>query len=47
MEPVSLILAALVAGVSAGVSDAAKAGVKDAYTKLRSFVVGPVGQREG
>lgn len=36
MDPVALIVAALVAGVSAGLGDTAKAAVKDAYDGLRS-----------
>lgn len=36
MDPVSLIVAALVAGASAGVGEAASSAVKDAYAALRS-----------
>ena len=38
MDPVSLIVAALVAGVSAGVGDTATTAVKDAYQGLRSLL---------
>lgn len=35
MDPVTLIVAALVAGLTAGVTDVAKAAVKDTYTMFR------------
>lgn len=39
MDPVSLIVAALVAGATAGTSDVAASGVKDAYAALRRLLV--------
>jgi hypothetical protein len=39
VDPVSLIVAALVAGASAGAKDVVAAGVKDAYQALRSMLV--------
>lgn len=38
MEPISLIVAALAAGATAGLSDTASTAVKDAYTGLRESV---------
>jgi hypothetical protein len=38
MEPVSLLLAALAAGVGAGVQDVAGSAVRDAYAKLREVL---------
>jgi hypothetical protein len=38
MDPISLIVAALAAGATAGVSDTASTAVKDAYTGLRELV---------
>lgn len=38
MEPISLILAALVAGAAAGAQDAAGRAVRDAYDGLRSLL---------
>lgn len=38
MDPVSLVLAALATGASAGVSDTVKAAVSDAYHGLKSLV---------
>jgi hypothetical protein len=43
MDPVSLIVAALVAGVSTGVGEAATSAVKDAYAKLRSVLSARLG----
>ncbi|SDZ24543.1 hypothetical protein SAMN05660209_05160 [Geodermatophilus africanus] len=39
MEPVTLIVAALAAGASAGVTDTVSQGVKDAYTGLKALVL--------
>lgn len=38
MDPVTLLVTALVAGASTGVGDSAAAAVKDTYTKLKSLV---------
>jgi hypothetical protein len=38
MDPISLIVAALAAGATAGVSNTASTAVKDAYTGLRELV---------
>lgn len=38
MDPVTLVVAALVAGVSAGLGDAASSAIKDAYAGLRSLL---------
>jgi hypothetical protein len=38
MEPVTLILAALAAGASAGIGDAASQAIKDAYTGLKTLI---------
>ena len=38
MDPVSLIVGALAAGASAGLTEAATSAVKDAYTSLRALV---------
>ena len=38
MEPISLILAALVAGVTAAAKDTAGKAVKDAYEGLKSLI---------
>lgn len=40
MDPVSLVVAALIAGASAGVSDGASAAVGDAYARLKRVVGG-------
>jgi hypothetical protein len=39
MDPVTLIVAALVAGVSSGVGDVAASGVRDAYEGLKGLLV--------
>src|SRR5688572_10034392 len=39
MDPVTLIVAALAAGASAGVTDAVSQGIKDAYVGLKSLVL--------
>ncbi len=39
MDPVTLIVAALAAGASAGVSDTVSQGVKDAYGGLKALVL--------
>ena len=39
MEPVTLIVAALAAGASAGVTDTVSQGIKDAYTGLKALVL--------
>ena len=39
MAPVTLIVAALDAGASAGVSDTVSQGIKDAYTSLKGLVL--------
>ena len=39
MDPVTLIVAALAAGASAGVTDTVAQGVKDAYTGLKALVL--------
>ena len=39
VDPVTLVVAALAAGASAGVTDAAAQGVKDAYAALKSLVL--------
>ena len=38
MDPITLIVAALVAGAAAGLKDTASAAVKDAYSGLRSLI---------
>jgi len=38
MDPVTLILAALAAGASAGIGDVASQAVKDAYTGLKALI---------
>ena len=38
MDPVTLIIAALVAGASAGLQDAASTAIKDAYSGLKSLI---------
>jgi hypothetical protein len=38
MDPVSLLVAALVAGAGAGLTDAASSAVRDAYTGLRAVL---------
>jgi hypothetical protein len=38
MEPISLILAALVAGAVAAAKDTAEKGVKDAYEGLKTLI---------
>lgn len=38
MEPVTLIMAALAAGASAGIGDAASQAVKDAYSGLKALI---------
>ena len=38
MEPISLILAALVAGATAATKDTAGAAVKDAYEGLKALI---------
>jgi len=39
MDPVTLIVAALAAGASAGVTDTVSQGIKDAYTGLKALVL--------
>lgn len=39
MDPVTLILAALAAGASAGVTDTVSQGIKDAYVGLKDLVL--------
>ncbi len=46
MEPVTLIVTALVAGLAAGVGEVAKAGVKDAYDLFMSRFRGKVAGHE-
>ncbi|MCT9933803.1 hypothetical protein N5079_26670 [Planotetraspora sp. A-T 1434] len=43
MEPLSLVLAALAAGATAGLSDTASAAVKDAYEGLRGLIARKLG----
>jgi len=38
MDPITLIVAAVAAGVSAGLKDTAAAGIKDAYAGLRRLI---------
>jgi hypothetical protein len=38
MDPITMVLAALAAGVTAGVGDTASAAVKDAYAGLKALV---------
>lgn len=45
MDPVSLIVAALAAGASAGVTETAKQGVKDAYGALKSLLKRKLGEK--
>jgi len=44
MDPVSLTLAALSAGVAAGATDAAKSSVVDAYEGLKDLLRSAFGQ---
>jgi RIP homotypic interaction motif len=46
MDPLSLIVAALVAGASAGAKDVVAGGVKDAYQALRSLLTRKLGTHE-
>ena len=39
MDPVTLIVAALAAGASAGVTDAVSQGIQDAYAGLKALVL--------
>lgn len=45
MDPVSLIVAALVAGASAGLSDSAKSAVVSAYNELRDLLKKKLGNK--
>ncbi|MEZ0075371.1 hypothetical protein [Planotetraspora sp. GP83] len=47
MEPLSLVLAALAAGATAGLSDTASAAVKDAYEGLRGLIARKLGDGDG
>jgi hypothetical protein len=47
LDPVTLILTALVAGAAAGVEDTASSAVKDAYNGLRGLVQRKLGGRPG
>ena len=46
MDPVSLVVAALVAGLSAGVGDVAQQALKDAYSGLKGLLVRRFGADE-
>ena len=45
MEPVSLIVTALIAGAAAGGKEAATAAVKDAYESLKALLTRRLGER--
>ena len=47
MDPVTLILAALVAGAAAGVKDTVSSAIKDAYNGLKGLVRRKLAGREG
>ena len=47
MEPISLILTALVAGAVAAAKDTAEKGVKDAYEGLRALIKGKFADNNG
>jgi len=44
MDPISLILAALVAGAAAGVKETADSAIKDAYAGLKALVARKLGR---
>src|SRR5215831_15356029 len=46
MDPVTLILTALVAGAAAGAKDTAAAAIKDAYTGLKAKVTARLARRK-
>ena len=47
MDPVTLILTALVAGAAAGMKDTASSAIKDAYNGLKGLVRRKLAGREG
>jgi hypothetical protein len=47
MDPVTLIVAALVAGAAAGLKDTASSAIKDAYNGLKGLVLGKLAGRPG
>lgn len=47
MDPITLIVTALAAGVASGVTDVASSAVKDAYAHLRALVAKQLGGRPG
>ena len=47
MDPITLIVTALSAGVASGVTDVAASAVKDAYARLRALVAKRLGGRPG
>lgn len=46
MEPVTMIVAALAAGASAGIGDAASQSIKDAYAGLKALISRRFGRNE-